>query len=180
MYGDWSGFRGGCLEKHPAKCVYAAMASGPHRGKNGGGAGSFRCAASGSGADVHGGSRPPCQRRVPCGCGSGGRGGKQRKLWLTNWENKRYNRDTIPQKGSEEKSSPAKADREPRKLKRGTREQGEHGLGADRSIGRPVRVRPSSREEVSLRDTKQGGTASILSPLSDSRAVFFFRRISYV
>ena len=49
----------------------------------------------------------------------------------------------------------------------------EHGLGAGFSTGRESRVRPLTRVEAEF-SAKQGGTASILSPLTGSRAIFIF------
>ena len=48
-------------------------------------------------------------------------------------------------KGWEEKSTRLSAAREPRLVERGAREVGEHGLGAELSIGRQLRVRPLTR-----------------------------------
>ncbi len=82
--------------------------------------------------------------------------------------------NTPKYKGKEQESTPAEAFSESRLVRGDTDDAAEHGLGAEESIGRLLRVRPLKREEADL-SAKQGGTASISSPLSFLRGGFIFR-----
>ena len=53
-------------------------------------------------------------------------------------------------KGDEEKSTREGTVREPCQVRVGTEDTGEHGLGAELSIGRRLRVRPLLRFEAQL------------------------------
>ena len=52
-----------------------------------------------------------------------------------------------PEKGNEQKSTPKEAFSESRLVRGDTVERAEHGLGADGSIGRLIRVRPLLRKK---------------------------------
>ena len=101
--------------------------------------------------------------------------GFQRLSHLTKYAFPGYNNQTI-EKSCEEKSRLVWPVREPRELERGTEGKAEHGLGAGESIGR---LFPGAPVNALLRQrfsAKQGGTASVLSPLDFSGGgVFIYK-----
>ena len=85
--------------------------------------------------------------------------------------------NTPKQKGNEQESTPIDAFSESRLVRGDTAEAAEHGLGAEESIGRLLRVRPLKRFEAE-QSAKQGGTASkFRRPCMVKGGVYFFRRI---